>query len=685
MTYQVTHTDSTNPLKPPYNVKDGTLNGETSLQFVGRGYPGFAPIIANNFLHLLENFASPSTNPPATPVEGQLWFDTTNKLIKVYDGAVWNEAGSIKKTAENPGTLGSVAGDLWVNTATSQLYVFSGSSWILIGPQFSEGLRTGPLVEIYTDVDNVNHSVISFYASSTNDLSDHIIAIISKDTFTPKVQIDGFATIYEGINLSSTDASNSTLPTRFYGTALATDNLLINNTLVQSANFLRKDVPSETNYPLSVSHDGGISVGRNKGFNIAIGTNTTQMLSNTSGSSIDFILNNGVNLSAVMHIDPLVRVGIGTNNTTPESTVDIAGTVTIKDDISYPNLNNSPSVVPGKLNIKGTTDSTELGVGSIVTAGGLSVAKSSTFGGNIATHGVISMSGTPATSIILPDNSNYYDIGSDSKRFRNIYARTFVGSFNGSFTGDLTGSISGKAAALQTPTTFSMTGEVTSNDISFNGQSENGQAIFTVQIKEDVITKKTAATDSFLADYFLTYRQGAGLLKMSKKTLLSHVPTVPIGTILPYAGATPPTGYLLCDGSEVLKSQYADLYTVIGDAYKPTSSLLGLNTFGLPDLRSRFPLGRDNMDNKITVPSKDGSNTQVKTGGGSTTRIDEAAASTLGASSGAKSVAASSTNAVAKASVVAPTTTGAVAIPTTPFSIIDPFQTINYIIFTGVL
>ena len=682
MTYQVTHSDSTNPLKPPINVKDGTLNNETSLQFVGRGYPGFAPIVGNNFLHLLENFAN--ITAPENPVEGQLWFDTASKLVKVYDGAVWNEAGAIKKSSQTPDTAGAVAGDLWVNTATSQLYVYSGSSWILVGPQFSEGLRTGPVVEVYTDTDNVDHNVLSFYASSNSDLTDHIIAIVSKDTFTPKLQIDGFPTIYEGMNLSSVNSTNSSLPTRFYGTALAADNLLINNALVQSANFLRKDVPSETNYPLSVSHDGGISVGKSKGFNIAIGTNTTQMLSNTSGSSVDFILNNGVSLASVLHIDPLVRLGIGTNNTTPETTVDIAGTVTIKDDTSYPNINNSTGTVPGKLVIRGTTDSSELGTGSIVTAGGLSVAKRSNFGGDINTNGVITVSGTAATSVIVPDNSNYYDIGSDSNRFRNVYARTFVGAFNGSFTGNLTGSISGKASALQTPTVFSMTGEVMSNEISFNGQSENGQAVFTVTVKEDIITKKTAATDSFLADYFLAYRQGVGLLKMSKKVLTNHVPLVPIGTILPYAGITPPTGYLFCDGSEVLKSQYPDLYTAIGDSYKPTSALLGLNTFGLPDFRSRFPLGRDTMDNRVTVPSKDGSNTLIKTGGGSTARIDDAAAGVLGASAGSKSVL-PSTNAVAPTSIVATTVKNSVVLPPSTFSVVDPYQTINYIIFTGVL
>ena len=169
MTYQVTHTDSTNPLKPPYKVQDGTLNNDTSLQFVGRGYTGFAPIVANDFLHLLENFAYSS--PPNNPIEGQIWYDNSSgvNLLKVYDGTNWNEAGSIKKAATAPEVSNSVQGDVWVNTATSQLYLFSGSSWLLVGPQFSEGLKTGPVVEIYVDTSNISHSVLSFYAASVSD------------------------------------------------------------------------------------------------------------------------------------------------------------------------------------------------------------------------------------------------------------------------------------------------------------------------------------------------------------------------------------------------------------------------------------------------------------------------------------------------------------------------------------
>ena len=57
MPYKVTFTETTNPAKPPINVEDQSLNTEKSLSFVGKNYAGYAPVIAENFLHLLENFA----------------------------------------------------------------------------------------------------------------------------------------------------------------------------------------------------------------------------------------------------------------------------------------------------------------------------------------------------------------------------------------------------------------------------------------------------------------------------------------------------------------------------------------------------------------------------------------------------------------------------------------------------
>ena len=62
----------------------------------------------------------------------------------------------------------------------------------------------------------------------------------------------------------------------------------------------------------------------------------------------------------------------------------------------------------------------------------------------------------------------------------------------------------------------------------------------------------------------------------------------PVGTIIPFAGSSIPAGYLLCNGAEVSRTTYANLFKVIGTTWGAGD---GSTTFKLPDTRSRFPEG----------------------------------------------------------------------------------------------
>lgn len=69
---------------------------------------------------------------------------------------------------------------------------------------------------------------------------------------------------------------------------------------------------------------------------------------------------------------------------------------------------------------------------------------------------------------------------------------------------------------------------------------------------------------------------------------------MPTGAIIPFAGSTAPTGWLLCDGGStgVFRTTYAALFAVIGTTY---GSGDGSTTFNVPDLRGRVVAGKDNM------------------------------------------------------------------------------------------
>ena len=62
----------------------------------------------------------------------------------------------------------------------------------------------------------------------------------------------------------------------------------------------------------------------------------------------------------------------------------------------------------------------------------------------------------------------------------------------------------------------------------------------------------------------------------------------PIGTVLSFAGLTPPNGYLLCDGGSYVVADYQDLYDVIGNTYGGDSA-----NFNVPNLIDKFIQGSD--------------------------------------------------------------------------------------------
>ncbi|MBI1308718.1 MAG: hypothetical protein GC129_02520 [Proteobacteria bacterium] len=68
--------------------------------------------------------------------------------------------------------------------------------------------------------------------------------------------------------------------------------------------------------------------------------------------------------------------------------------------------------------------------------------------------------------------------------------------------------------------------------------------------------------------------------------------TMPAGAVMPFAGASAPSGWLMCYGQNVSRTTYAGLFAVVGTAFGAGD---GSTTFTLPDLRGRSVFGTDNM------------------------------------------------------------------------------------------
>lgn len=94
----------------------------------------------------------------------------------------------------------------------------------------------------------------------------------------------------------------------------------------------------------------------------------------------------------------------------------------------------------------------------------------------------------------------------------------------------------------------------------------------------------TGATGSVLT------AQGAG--NMPAWASPASAASVPVGTVCSYAGASAPSGWLLCFGQAINRTTYSALFSVISTAYGVGD---GSTTFNLPDCRGRTAVGRDDM------------------------------------------------------------------------------------------
>ena len=605
MPYTINYTDTVN--KGSIIVEDNTLNNETSLRFPGRGTTAYGQSVNENFLHLLENFAN--TTAPERPVEGQLWYDSTQGVdqLKVYDGTNWVASGGLKKASSAPAVSNSSAGDLWVNTESQQLYLFTGSTWVLVGPDFSDGLLTGAQAQSIVGTDDINYNVL------TIKVEEQPVIIISSQSFIPKVSIKGFRQgINPGMNIAN-EAIIGSQQLKYYGTAEKAESLIVGGEAVSASNFLRGNAASSTNFQLSVKSNDGVKIGTGGQLSLGIDGETGVIQHNTSGSSIDIKMRNGNLTPTVMSINSDGNVGF--NNSAPEETVDIRG-----------NLKISPKpgeAETGVLNVTSIDNSTSVGTGSIITSGGIGVALNAYIGGDVDVGGVLQ------TGNIAPDSNSTRNIGTSINKYDEVYATTFFGNLQGNVSGTVSGR-AGSADRLASATTFAVAGDVDPNSFEFDGQTGGSTKTFNLSISNSFISNKEVTYDAGNADELLLNKVTGttGVYRITKRNFLKTIPLVPAGAIMPFGGVEAPEGWLLCDGQEVNKSDYNELWIAIQHNFKDPSLVSdnGVNKFTLPDFRGRFALGLDNM------------------GGPSANRVSDIAADAIGGNSGAETTSVATNN-----------------------------------------
>jgi len=327
-------------------LADGTIDvATTDLTLIGKGYAGFGEKLNENLIKLLENFNN--TTAPPNKQQGQLWYDKTNNQIKVYTGSKWKPVGSPTNSATQP--TNAVQGDMWFDTTNTQLYVYTGSAWTLIGPTTVAGSGVTQVVsEVSPDDTGVNQSYLKLV------VNDSVVGVVSDRAFTPNATdttsaaliTAGFATVTQGIQLSSAVAS-----AKFRGTATDSDAL----GGVSAANFLRSDVEDTTSERLSIQSDNGLRIGGSNDVTMSLSSDNFTIAQTTQDKDIIFTVNDGGTTKEALRISGadgrIENLKVG--NLFVEGTQTIVNTTTLSVEDNIIELNRNLSNIASMPNYSG--------------------------------------------------------------------------------------------------------------------------------------------------------------------------------------------------------------------------------------------------------------------------------------------------------------------------------------------
>ena len=138
--------------------------------------------------------------------------------------------------------------------------------------------------------------------------------------------------------------------------------------------------------------------------------------------------------------------------------------------------------------------------------------------------------------------------------------------------------------------TFNIVNVGTGTFISSTGAVFNEVDVLTANMETVTVTDLTV--DSIVVPSLVQQKTYNGLTYNTTSGQVGYFPynLTPPGVICPFAGTGAPSGWLLCDGREVSRSVYLDLFNTIGTIYGVGN---GVSSFNIPNLKGRIPAGFD--------------------------------------------------------------------------------------------
>ena len=328
MTYKINKTDGSLLSEIIDSEIDQTA---TDLTLIGKNVTGYGEYINENFVKLLENFAS--TSQPNFPITGQIWFDISENRLKVYDGDGFRIASGPIVSTTAP--INPIQGDFWIDSRENQLYFYDGVDRQLAGPIYkdSQGI-SGFEIDTITDTSGNSKTVTKLWSNA------NLIGIWSHHPeFTPTANIPNFTgSVKPGFNPSNTQGF------KFHGTALRAETLVDSLGNVKTfADFVSttgnstiNPNPSIPNSPtIFIRGEEPLLLGPTGESKISVNIDAFTILTNSNNtlSTQDFIVKNSTSgVNAITVKNSTNRIGIFKNS--PSAMLDVGGDVVIDGNLT---------------------------------------------------------------------------------------------------------------------------------------------------------------------------------------------------------------------------------------------------------------------------------------------------------------------------------------------------------------
>ncbi len=602
MAYNITLTNGTELITG--GLLDNTIDSaNSSLTLVGKNYKGYGLFLNQNVVRLMENFAN--TAAPTEPLPGQLWYNSTTKLLNVNIATVkgtasviWKTVAGLTYSASTP--TNAYTGEQWYDSTDGQLKIYTGTSWKIIGPlsKLSTG-NSGAIPDTVTDAPpSTTYVVIKFFIDNV------LVGIWSKDgPFASDVS--GFATIQKGLNL------NSTLGHAFWGNSEVASSLYVSGVAVAGSSFLRSDTSGTVNGALTLTNDGGITFGAASDFVGSVSSGVVTLKNQTNNKDLIFSVKSG---------------GLQTSFLKGSSTTGLA------EAFNHP-VASSPALSLATKNyvdiLSGSVNGTANFFGHITPSANLTYTLGNTTNRwtNIFSESILVGNVYAANAFATLSNVATIYLGDDIVPTANISSN--LGSIGMQFNA-LHSRLAIVNNTLSVGTNATIGGNITiSGNSSINGNLSTVGNLSSTSARTSVSTSTGALVLSGGAGIAGNLHVGGAIVTPTMPTGTSNTAvattafvqnnSVPSGSLMMWPTASAPTGYLLCNGTAVSRTTYAALFAVIGTTFGVGDNS---TTFNLPNYTNRVPVGAGGLyAAAATGGSKDAivvSHTHSLSGGGVT-------------------------------------------------------------------